>query len=170
MPVNNGHGTNSDPALEDDIDDVHDQVNIKVYPQALLCSYGYFQADAVPAGFHPLIQSVNQQLAYNADDELPVLVGVACQGYNHIQHCLTGRSGGIEVVHGQITAALAGTRVQDSIAKLKHKRVVAGISKYLPHDRVKEKLRKPDITRGFRMEPVWEINCSQLTNEMLCGS
>ena len=170
MSVNDGRGANNDPALDDDIDDLHDQVNIKVYPQALLRSYGYFQANAVPAGFHPLIRSVNQQLAYNADSEQPVLVGVACQGYNHVQHCLTGRSGGIEVVHGQITAALAGTRVEDSIAKLKHKRVVAGISKYLPHDHIREKLRKPDITRGFRMEPVWQINCSQLKNEMLRGS
>jgi hypothetical protein len=61
-------------------------LNVNVYPQAFTHSLGHFQANKVPASFRPILKELNATLAEEKNNAKPVVHGVACQGYNHIQH------------------------------------------------------------------------------------
>lgn len=158
--------------VDEDFSDCEDEgLVVNVYPQAFTRRYGYFQANAVPAGFLPLMKSMNRELPENADEAYPVLRGVSCQGYNHVQHCLTEHAGGLEVVHGNITAVLAGSGRTSSVkGKRVQQKLLDKISLCRPHGRVEVKLtRNEAIERGFRVEPIWLVDLYQLKPQFRNG-
>jgi hypothetical protein len=153
-----------------DLEEEEDPLTINVYPQAYTRQLGHFQANNVPSGFQPLITSLNDTLRADIHDRQPVIRGVACQAYNHIQHCLTERAGGLDVVHGQITAALAGVTAKGPKAIRAHDKVMQAIREGLPHERVARKLgRKNVLSRAWRVEPVFVINVQGLEARFRSG-
>jgi hypothetical protein len=164
-------------AEDDDFDagDYDDQVEAKigVYPQAYLKHLGHFQANAVPSGFAPLLSHINRTLAANADEDNPVIQGVSCQMYNHAQHSLTERAGGLDIVRGKVTAALAGiTQGLDARTKRKADKALEDVSEQLPIDDVVGKLTGNDgagIGRALRAEPSFSIAVEEIMDERRCG-
>jgi hypothetical protein len=150
--------------MDMDVDEIgenleQDHLTLNVYPQAFLRQFGHFQANDVPRGFNPILRTINRRLASRVDIDSPIVSGVACQGYNHIQHSLTELAGGLEVVHGRVTAALAGVKAGAVHAKRAHTKIFNSNKSHRPYDRVKEKLSKSrGLSRAFRLEPVFTVN------------
>jgi hypothetical protein len=153
---------------DDDGEDIDDHLRINVYPQAFTRQYGHFQANDVPIGFHPIITAINRQTARFADSA-PVVRGVACQGYNNVQHCLTEKAGSLEIVEGKMTAAFGGANVKEASNKLKQAKLVESISRCRPHGRIAEKLSVQSLARAFRVEPVFVVDVQQLKRRYQCG-
>ena len=146
-----------------DLDQDRKPLIVNVYPQAFTRQFGHFQANDVPAAFHPVLKRLNQALAEESDNAEPVIRGVACQGYNHLQHCLTERAGGLDVVHGQITAALAGVITTSTKASRAHNKILNALDNGLPHARIARKLGRRDVlSRALRLEPVFVVNVQRL--------
>jgi hypothetical protein len=144
-------------------DEDHEKITLAVYPQGFTKHFGHFQSKTnVPYGFKPLLRSMNRTLADNADDDRPVVRGVALQGYNALQHNLTQRAGRLEVVQGQITATMAGTRAKGTKALRTFAKLRDMTAAHLPHERVEEKLLKDNISRGFRFEIVVSVDLGAL--------
>jgi hypothetical protein len=160
-----------DLASEDWVDD--DEENdryIRIYPQAFTRKYGYFQSNSVPDCFRPVFRKINNFMARNADANRPVIQGLFCQGYNHIQHSLTERAKGSDLVRGQIGAALAGGTANNTKEKHAFHHIVKYVSEHLPHERVRKKLQKPDtLSRAFRVEPVFAIDVQAMQAPYQCG-
>jgi hypothetical protein len=151
--------------LEDD-----DLLNINVYPQAFTRELGHFQANRVPTPFRPVLKELNATLAEEKNNGRPVVRGVACQGYNHIQHCLTERAGGLDVVHGEVTAALAGVITTSPKATRAHRRIMDNLRNGLPHARIARKLgRREVLSRAFRLEPVFVVDIQGLEGRYQSG-
>ena len=144
-------------------------VVINVYPQALTRSFGHFQADGVPLGFNPILKHINRHMAHNADFDQPVIRGVACQGYNHIQHALTNYAGGLELVHGSVTSSLAGINARTPKAKRAHAKILGSTLLHRPHHRVEGKLSKDGLPRAFRVEPVFVVDIMALKSRYRKG-
>lgn len=161
----------------DDNDDAEEEIlhkeeplKLYVYPQALTRQYGYFQANSAPTDFKLVLKKINSELAENADVLQPVLRIVSCQGYNHIQHSLTHRSGGLELVHGNITSTLAGSYASHDTTKKKFQKLLQSTATHRPHERVEKKLQKEEpISRGFRVEPICIIDVMALKVEHRSG-
>lgn len=152
--------------IDDDDDnlscDEEDRPILSVFPQAFTKTFGHIQSRAVPQGFKSLLRAMNSTLAVNADDANPVIKGVAVQGYNHVQHNLMDRAGELEIVHGRITSALGGTRAQTTKSKRTAEKITELVSLHLPHERVKQKLSKDNISRALRLEIVVTIDLQAL--------
>jgi hypothetical protein len=164
----------SAPSIPEDDDTINEHVpdmplNINVYPQAFTRQFGHFQSNSVPDGFLHLFKTINQSLASNADDDQPVIQPFGLQGYNHVQHNLTERSGHLEVVQGRITSTLAGTRSKTSSTSRAFSKQKASIANHLPHERVEQKLSKDEISRGFRLEIIVTIDVSALQHNLQSG-
>src|SRR5262245_3563451 len=140
------------------IEEVAPSTRVDVYPQAGLRKLGHFKATDVPKGFKPILKKLNRQWAENRQMSTPIIRGISCQGYNHAQHCLSDRAGGIEVLHGQLTAAMAGMQ-GDAQSKWIREGL---IRKTIPFECVTFKLQKKDISRGFRVESVFSLNVQGL--------
>jgi hypothetical protein len=130
-----------------------------VYPQAGLRRLGHFKANRVPKGFDPILRKLDRDLSENRDEHRPLVRGMSCQGYNYAQHSLTDKAGGIEVVRGQVTAAMAGTGmgVGTRIRRINNK-LRGDLANMLPYEKVVHKLAKPDIGRAFRFESVFSLD------------
>ena len=162
--------TDSEDDAIDDADTAEDNFTIRVYPQAFTRHYGHFQCNSIPKSFIPIIKRMNSQLPLNADSNRPVIQGVACQGYNHIQHCLTERAGALDLVQGRITSSLAGIEAIGLKYTRKHAKIVAATTQHLPHECVEKKLTKGDaISRSLRMEPVFVVDVQALAPNLRCG-
>jgi hypothetical protein len=132
---------------------------MNVYPQAFTHCYGHFQSNDMPTPFRPLIKTMNQQLAHDTDDANPIIRAVACQGYNHIQHSLTERAGGLELVHGRMTSSIAGTLATSTRTKWVHRKLFTDVSAHLPFERVEEKLNRNEaVSTAYRIEPIVVLN------------
>jgi hypothetical protein len=156
---------------EETIDqDIPDKpLKINVYPQAFTRQFGHFQSNSVPDGFHHLFNTINRTLAANANDDQPVIQPFGLQGYNHVQHNLTERSGRLEVVQGRITSTLSGTRSKTASASRTFNKQKASLMSHLPHEHVEQKLSKQEISRGFRLEIVVTIDVSALRRSSQSG-
>ena len=153
------------------LDEDRDPLQVNVYPQAFTRQFGHFQANQVPAGFQPVLQSLNERLLAYPDEHQSAIQGVACQGYNHLQHCLTERAGGLDVVQGQMTAALTGVGAQGPKATRAYEKVINSLHMGLPHQRVQRKLARRDVlSRAFRLEPVFVVNVQALQPRYQSGS
>ena len=143
---------------------------VNVYPQAFTRQLGHFQANNIPAAFHPLVKRLNQTLAADKEETQTIIRGVACQGYNHVQHCLTERAGGLDVVHGQMTAALAGVIPTSPKARRAFEKVKESLRGGLPHAHLQRKLGRRDVlSRALRLEPVFVIDVQSLEARYQCG-
>lgn len=121
------------------------------------------QATDIPSAFHPLIISLNQKLAEDADDVKPVLRAIACLGYNHVQHCIAERAGGLKLVQANITSIAAGVSATSVWNKRINWRLFKSAAEHLPLDRVRKKLERTDgVSRAFRMEPICVVNVCTL--------
>jgi hypothetical protein len=146
-----------------DLEQDDELLNVNVYPQAFTRHFGHFQANKVPAPFRPILKELNATLAEENNNAKPVVRGVACQGYNHIQHCLTERAGGLDVVHGEVTAGLAGVITTSLKATRAHRRIMENLRNGLPHARIARKLgRREVLSRAFRLEPVFVVDIQGL--------
>jgi hypothetical protein len=153
-----------------DVDEDEEALNVNVYPQALTQVYGHFQANRVPANFGSILKKLNETLRAEKDDLRPVIHGVACQGYNHIQNCLTERAGGLDVVHGQVTAALAGVVTASAKATRAHNKIMDAFRNGLPHARIARKLGRDGVlSRDFRIEPVFVVDVQGLEPRFQTG-
>jgi hypothetical protein len=150
-------------------EDSKEEATIHVFPQAFTKNYGHMQANDVPQGFKSLINMLNRTLALNSDDDRPAIWPIALQGYNNVQHNLTDRAGALEVVRGRVTAALAGTRVKGARTKRIFNRIVDSVETRFPHEHVKGKLSKSDVSRAFRFEIVVTINLDAMPLEQRTG-
>jgi hypothetical protein len=169
-PAESAYNPN-DTDSDNDTDILHNPCTINVYPQAFLRQYGHFQANDVPLGFHPIINSINRSLPTNADDANPVLHGIACQGYNHIQHCLTEQAGKLEVVHGRITTSLSGANATSQKTRRTHDKILESTLFSRPHDRINHKLSKESgLSRAFRVEPIFVVNIQALKQVYRSGA
>jgi hypothetical protein len=151
-------------------DDEENNRYIRLYPQAFTRKYGYFQSNSVPDGFRQVFREINNFMARNADANRPVVQGVFCQGYNHIQHSLTERAKGSDLVRGQIGAALARGTANNTKDRNTYHHTMKYISEHLPHERVQMKLQKTDaLSRAFCVEPVFVIDVQELKAPYQCG-
>jgi hypothetical protein len=153
--------------IDEDIPDK--PLKINVYPQAFTCQFGHFQSNSVPDGFNYLFKTINRTLANNADDDQPVIQPFGLQGYNHVQHNLTDRSGNLEVVQGRVTATLAGTRSKTASESRAFNKQKTSLVMHLPHERIEQKLSKEGISRCFRLEIVVTIDVSALQRPLQSG-
>ncbi len=149
--------------------DGDDRPHLSVFPQAFTKTFGHIQSQAIPQGFKPLFRVMNSELAANADDENPVIKGISVQVYNHVQHNLMDRAGELEIVHGRITSALGGTRAQTAKSKRTAEKITGLVSLHLPHERVKQKLSKNNISRALRLEIVVTIDLQALSPRYRSG-
>jgi hypothetical protein len=121
---------------------------VDVYPQAGLHTLGHFKASNVLKGFQLTLKKLDHEWAANRDVHNPIISGLSCQGYNHAQHCLTDRAGGIKVLHGQLTAAMA--RVQgDTHCRQCRDKLITQINTSLPFGLISCKLGKSEISCVF---------------------
>jgi hypothetical protein len=144
--------------------------DINVYPQAFLRRYGHFQADDVPLGFKKLLKGMNRNLAADPQSPNSVIHGVSCQGYNSIQHCLAQRSGGLELVHGYITAAVSGFSATDQASLKKFQKTLEVLLQALPYRRIEKKLcLEEKLERSIRLEPIFVVDVQSIKEELQNG-
>jgi hypothetical protein len=148
----------------EDIDDAPPSTRVDVYPQAGLRTLGHFKANNVPNGFKSILKRLDRQWAANRDAQNPIIRGLSCQGYNDVQHCLSDRAGAIEVLHGQLTAAMAGMEGDARCRRLKEK-LITQMNTSLPFAFVSHKLDKREISRAFRVEINFDLNIQALSED-----
>jgi hypothetical protein len=172
---------------EDSEDDDMEGINkdrpsiwVDVYPQASLCTLGHFKATNVPKGFQLILKKLDRQWATRRDIRTPIICGVSCQGYNHAQHWLLDQAGGIEVLHSQLTVAMAGMEGDAHSRQIKTK-LTGNMNTNLPFKRITHKLDEKEInklclsggamlhsecSRTQRTRSGWRV-CCQIENESL---
>jgi hypothetical protein len=153
---------------EEEEEGEEEKANERLYPQGYTRRYGYFQADRMPTVFQSFVRQLNVGLVHNVNPEEPAVEFSSFQAYNHTQHTLTRRAGGLEVVHGKITSCLAGTSATTPSARRSFEKCRSEMNR-LPFDRVAKKLRKEDIPRGFRLEHIATVNLQVLQDEYRNG-
>jgi hypothetical protein len=152
----------------EDGEEEEEKANERLYPQGYTRRYGYFQADCMPMVFKPFIKELNSCLVHDTNPEEPAVQFLAFQAYNHVQHSLTRRAGGLEVVHGKVTSCLAGTHATNTNTLRNFEKSKAEM-RHLPFDRVAKKIRKANIPRGFRVEHIATVNLQVLRDEYRNG-
>jgi hypothetical protein len=143
------------------IDKAGPSIRVDVYPQAGLRTLGHFKATNVPKGFQPILKKLDCRWAARRDIWTPIICGVSCQGYNHAQHCLSDWAGGIEVLHGKLTAAMAGMEGNARGRRIKTK-LTGDMNINLPFKRITHKLDKKQISHVIWVEPCFTLNVQGL--------
>jgi hypothetical protein len=97
------------------------------------------------------------------DEQRPIVVGIASQGYNAVMHNTRGRSAQHhEVQLGLTTAYLAGEWSQTAHSRQRQQRIEEKLANGLPYKNYADKISNPEICRDLRLENVYYVDMAAI--------